>query len=258
MDWEYPWSDAVSKRLADAIKKAGNVILSFKLLPAADKKSFTATGYPIRVLRDTAWATGFITIPKEGETVYRLLLAAQDKNKQLHYSFPLLVLAKYKDIKKEDIEVGDVKKIKIGDLHIPVERENLLWINYHSMFREIDEEKSEYVITLDEALNTESDKFHDKIILIGKTRFKEKGRIESEAEDILPTPVGKMSGILIYANSISSILQRRFITLMSPSAQYLLLLLLILFISFSTIALKPDKSLILFSSTIVILCSFFF
>lgn len=258
MDWEYPWSDAVSKRLADAIKKAGNVILSFKLLPAADKKSFTATGYPIRVLRDTAWATGFITIPKEGETVCRLLLAAQDKNKQLHYSFPLLVLAKYKDIKKEDIEVGDVKKIKIGDLHIPVERENLLWINYHSMFREIDEEKSEYVITLDEALNTESDKFHDKIILIGKTRFKEKGRIESEAEDILPTPVGKMSGILIYANSISSILQRRFITLMSPSAQYLLLLLLILFISFSTIALKPDKSLILFSSTIVILCSFFF
>ncbi len=233
MNYKDPFGEEHDKKLAKVIKGDNVILPSILKFSNGDFQDITE---PIPILRDKAFS-GFINILSH-PSLSRIGLVFPKSEDSFYYSFPLMILTKYYNMNTEAIKVKNGKEIKIGAMKIPVDRENLFWIDYTSASFA----KEPFERVLDRRFP--KGRFKDKIVLIGK--------MFPEAKDYFWTPLGMKYGIEIYANCLNNMIKGEFITSLGRLANWIILLILTLIATWTTTHLKAFKAIFVLLFEIII------
>jgi len=160
-------------------------------------------------------------------------------------SFSLMAVMLKKGFPDAEIKINYQKsRVEVGDLHIPVDKEGSILINYYGPPRTFKTQPYRAVYLkgdLELLLSMNGSFFKDKIVLVGVSL--------EEMHDLFTTPyVGKeqlMPGVEIQANTIQTILDSAYINRMSDGGLILFIFLLSLFSALSTLIFGPQKGLLL-------------
>lgn len=215
------------RRLAESIKKAGNVVLPVNLaakdrqpdgrpdkpLPEYVKNSAvpgpasggiyaTGSGYPIEELGAVAAAVGDLSlIQDEDGGVRRDITTVDYFGQQQIPSLALAVAANSLNFTAKDIKLRPGESVSLGNLRIVTDDVGLM---YPYFYKDVNQKPA---ITIDSFFDVYSGKipvakYQDKIVLIGATA----GGIATSTV----TPIGPLSSVETLAHSVSSILQQHF------------------------------------------------
>lgn len=197
-DFSKPTKPEEDKALARAIKEAGSVILTNRLIPGGE------IIHPLPAFAENALDEGFINFDPDIDGYWRrLLYLAKDKEDYLYFSLALKVIEIYEDFPEEERDIFREDYLRWGPYKLPLP---YLHINFAGPSGSIPALSYYKVINGDIPPNWAK----GKIILVGIT--------SGLGKDYFPSPTAKlMSGIEIHANTVSSILNRSFITPLSRS-----------------------------------------
>ncbi len=202
---------------AEAVKKAGNVILGMAILVQDTKLGQkTVTVYPIEPLKNAAANLGLVHHPFDRDSHIRNThLAKVDSERgENYYSLALEAYAAYKGIPRSGISIIKEKgMVKTGEKTFP----NQVFINFSGPPQTF-ETVSFYKVFSGEEIKPET--FKDKIVLIGATA--------DILHDVFNTPFTEsgnmMPGVEIHANVINTLFQDSMLKKL-PKWQNLLILL---------------------------------
>jgi len=229
---------------ADAVKKAGNVVLGMAILVQDTKLGQkTVTVYPIDPLKNAALQLGLVHHPFDRDSHIRNThLAKVDSERgENYYSLALEAYAAYKDIPRTGISIiRERSRVKIGDMTAP----NQVFINFAGPPQTF-ETVSFHKVYSGEGVKPEM--FKDKIVLIGATA--------DILHDVFNTPFTEsgnmMPGVEIHANVINTIFEESMLSKL-PRWQNLLILLGIgIMTSFLMFGIRTMQGLVILGLEIV-------
>ncbi len=248
------------RRLANSIKKAGNVLLPFYVnaqfsqpvgqpdQPPPDyvgKDILSASGaggsaggvlygspgaqFPIASIGSVAAGVGHLTeVPDDGGGVRRDDITVVDYFGQLYPSFAMMTAAKSLNLGSKDIKVTPGEAVSIGTLRIVTDKDGLMLPYFYKPVGD------RPAIPVDSFFDVYSgkipvSKYKDKIVLIGATA--------AGVSNALATPIGALPPVEKLAHSISSILQQQFFR--APMWATIVSLVVFLLVGAYLIALLP-------------------
>ncbi len=263
-----PYGPEKDQMLADAIRRAGNVVLTGKLEETVGRVRYPYLNKPLPLLLEADSTWGIVAIQSDTDGMYRRYFVAQRYRERWLPSFGLQVIRKYQNYGPEVKPKRLQKGFQFGDFFIPLYDENTMLINfagprktfpYYSFDTVIDDEdfdlKGEFDLDYFNELLQEG-VFKDKIVLIGST--------VSELHDNFPTPFleytdrqgnrfkAEMPGVEIHANAIRTILNHLYYFHMHPVLFFALVLLLIFVVQLITFRL-PTLAAVLFTMGMILL-----
>jgi|DewCreStandDraft_4_1066084.scaffolds.fasta_scaffold03763_2 adenylate cyclase len=249
------------KIFADAVKKAGNVILGLAILQEnIGKGSATRILYPIKELKDSAFDLGLVHHRfSETDSHIRETYLFLKNEDEIFYSMSLQALGLYYGLKKQDLKINN-DQIIWGNLNIHIYKGNLCIINFigpPGTFTTVPFYKVYYGKDINKNI------FKDKIVIIGSTSellhdvFLTSfsiGEVELPNGQTEKTTV-MMPGVEIHANVINTIFSNNYLKRMDPVSGLLLVLSIGIITSFLLFNIKAWHGLIVVAIEIAI---FFF
>lgn len=238
------------KIFADAIKKAGNVILGLAILQENINKGMTTRIiYPIKGLKDAAFDMGHVhhrfskTDSHIRETY--LLLKSGD---EIFYSMSLKAIGLYYGLKTDDLKISRDNLIW-GDMNIPLYMGNSCIINFMGPADTFNTVPF-YKVYYGKDINTNM--FKDKIVLIGSTsELLHDVFLTSFSISEIEMPNGStekttvmMPGVEIHANAINTIFSNQYLKRMDPVTGLFLVLAIGILTSFLLFNIKAWHGLI--------------
>lgn len=234
------------RKLAAAIEKTGNVVLTGKLEERISTGQIRSYQFPVKPIplflqADSSW--GITAIQADPDGIYRRYFVVQKYQDKLLPSFGLQVLRKYLNIPKDVQPRITRDSVKLGPLAVRLLDDRLMMINFagpagsfpsYSFDSVIDDERFDLGVYDLDYFSTSllpDGVFKDKIVLIGST--------VTELHDNFPTPFfefknqqGKyqrveMPGVEIHANAIQTILNSKYFREISNLLSIILILVLI-------------------------------
>ena len=216
------------RRLAESIKKAGNVVLPLNLgaserepngkpdnplpdyvkasaVPGAQAAGIYASaqpGYPIEELGSVATSLGDLSLITDVDGGVRRDITTVDYfGAQQFPSLALAIAAKSLNLSAKDIKVVAGESVTLGNLRIVTDTAGLMFPYFYK------DVNNKPAIPIDSFYDVYSGKipaakYQDKIVLIGATA----GGIGQQTV----TPIGLLSSVETLAHSVSSILQQHF------------------------------------------------
>lgn len=188
--------------LADAIRRAGNVVLANTLTVVADPAYRSEQlNQPVDALARAASAVGLSNFPRDADGYVRRVLAFQEFDGRAHYHWIAQTAALYLGETLPGAPTRD--QLNLRTRAIPLQNQSLL-VNYRGSARAFQ------TISAYQVVNGEVSpaRLHDKIILIGATT--------ESLHDTYPTPFQgdrvPMPGVEIGANAIATILDGNYLT----------------------------------------------
>jgi len=256
------------QRLVEAIDSSKRVVLAGKVEDTGQYRSYPILVRPItRFLRpDAKW--GITAIQSDPDGMHRQYFVVQNYEDGLLPSFGLQILRRYLDIPDSESIHIEEKKIRIGNLTIPLSPEGLMRINFtgpagtfpkYTFDSVIDDERfdlGDFDLDYFSTSLLMTDIFKDKIVLIGST--------VSELHDNFPTPFfefkdregkyrkAEMPGVEIHANAIWTILNKLYFTDVSPLLSLLFLIILIIIVYILVLRLSTKWSVVAIFSSLII------
>jgi adenylate cyclase len=202
---------------------------------------------PIYKLANSVKGLGHSIVFEDEDDVIRHTPLLVEYSKKFYPSISLVLAMDLLGIERKEISINPEKYLKIQNLHIPFDRENLMLINYRGPAKTF--EYISYIDVFEKRIPFYF--FKDKIVMIGATA--------SGIYDIRPTPYGIMPGIEIIANSLDTIVNKRFLRKTEKNINFLIYLFLGIIASFFVLNLKPLKTFIfIFFLTAVFIFSNFY
>jgi len=232
--------------LADAIKKAGNVILPYHQSAAY----YSATGYtlpdyiqrttfikfddiskfekyppvtastlypPTQLLAESACGLGFAGVDFDQDRFVRADPMILGYAREYLPSAPFLIAQTYFKVLRDNIAVKIGNSIKIGPREIPLDKKGRMRINFNGPAKTF-----KYVSAIDIINGTIGKKeLSGKIVLIAYTG--------AGSVDLYSTPVAQaMHGVEITANSVNNIIHDNFVKGLGPSGSVNLIMILLI------------------------------
>ena len=246
------------KIFADAVKKAGNVILGLAILQEnIGKGTTTRILYPIKELKDAAYELGLVHHRfSETDSHIRETYLFLNYDEEIFYSMSLQALGLFYGLDKNDLKIEN-KKIIWGNLNIPLYRGNLCIINFTGPTGTI-QTIPFYKVYYGEGIDKKI--FKDKIVLIGSTsELLHDVFLTSFSIAEIELPGGgnektttMMPGVEIHANVINTIFSNQYLKRMEPAAGLLLVLIIGTITSFLLFNIKAWHGLIVVAFEILI------
>lgn len=256
------------QRLVEAIDSTKRVVLAGKVEDTGQYRSYPILVKPIaKFMRpDAKW--GITAIQSDPDGMHRQYFVVQNYEDDLLPSFGLQVLRRYLNIPDSESIQVDEKKIKIGNLVIPLSLEGLMRINFtgpagtfpkYTFDSVIDDERfdlGDFDLDYFSTSLSMTDIFQDKIVLIGST--------VSELHDNFPTPFfefkdregkyrkAEMPGVEIHANAIWTVLNNLYFTEISILQSLLILIILIVIIYILVLKISTKWSVVAIFSFLII------
>lgn len=219
-------------RLADAIKKAGNVILPSFITEEGDYI------IPHSLFISSAFGYGFVN--KITDPDYKIrkarLIYQKPSVRKSYFSFELHLASIYLGIPIENL---------INKLGIPVDKSGSIYINYPP----IQDVRTISLLDLMQNRLEDENLFKDKIVMLGHT--------SKTLHDIHQTPKGLMPGVFINAYTLNTILTQSFINDIPNTIILPIIFLLLLLTAVFTYRLSlPKGSIFLGTETLLIILGF--
>lgn len=235
--------------LAKSIRDAGNVTLGMSLAKSSKREEIL---FPTEELRDAAKSVGYFqpNLDPINDLVYSITPEIMTNSGEVFEPFSVATLRTYLDTANatttkanpEIMKYEGFYKFHIGKYeYLPLAKNttNEVLINYLPKdFRFPTISFSDiYHETFDPSL------VRDKIVLIGATA--------TALHDEFITPVGIIPGVDVHLNFINTILEQSFITYVSPTVEYLILILLTLSLTISIMHMENRIYQIVYSFCIL-------
>ncbi len=208
------------KVLASACRQAGNVVFDSHF-EIEEKKEYTRISFtpPLEIFLENKADYGFVNIRHDSDGFARTLLLTKTHQDETYLSSPLKILSKYLGVKESQIEVKE-GKTKLGNIVIPIDKDNYMLINFRGGARTF---RCVPYYQVYEGI-AEPSFFKDKIVLVGMFT-------ETIPLDIHPAPFTRVSGfrmpgIEVLANAIYTILHQDFLHPLGRRNNNLILLFL--------------------------------
>ena len=216
------------RRLAESIKKAGNVILPMSLdatlvppngkpdkpLPEFVTKNAMPTGgpigiyasgerseYPIDIIGNAAAGLGDLSPFNDADGGVRRDITAVDFFGQQYASLPLLIAAKNLNLGPKDIRVTPGEAVSVGNLRILTDQDGLMFPYF---YKDVGDKPAMPEDSFFDVLTGKipAEKYKDRVVLIGATA--------AGVGAAQVTPIGILTPVQKTAHSVSSILQQHF------------------------------------------------
>lgn len=232
--------ESLDMQLAEAIKKAGNVILAGYI---DEEGEFVR---PLDIFSASAKAVGLVNKKPDRYDMrvrsMRAVFRTKTKSRRSpEYDFPaeIKILALVKDIPLESIryDSDSASLILSPQLAFQVDNFGLIPINYSAGVPDFIS-LPVYKILGSESI--EADLLKDKIVIVGITA--------NIAHDIHPTPLGSIPGIYINANSLLMLLSGNLLKTLPYWPGIAIFLFFSLAAGFLSFRLKPARSILLLSA----------
>lgn len=224
--------------LAEAIKKAGNVILAGYI---NEKDEYVK---PLEMFAEAAYGVGLVNqTPDKDLKVRRMraLFPAADNSHTFEYGAAVKILAKAKGIALSRIRYEPHKIILSADSIIPVDKYGLTQINYSAGVFDFTAIPA-YKIIDSNAPEDDLSFIKDKLVMVGTTA--------DVTHDIHSTPLGQIPGIYINAVNLLMLLSGSFLKALHFWPAIFIFLPFSLLIGLLSYRLKPAYSLPLLSAII--------
>lgn len=242
---------------AQAIRKAGNVVLGGKILSERRKVTFTSLIKPLPKLLEGGGSWGFVNMPEDADGFVRRYPLTIEHGGGTYLPLGLEALKRYLGSAGKAPYGNSPTELTLGKLHIPKYDYNSMLINYagpagsfptYSYWLVLDDENFQIPETassfdlnaFNELLKDEV--FKDKIVFVGATL--------EELHDLFPTPFYEMEGrkqttpgVEIHAHAIRTILEGDFLYRLGLSHTLLILLALGLVTGLAMLRLKSGWGL---------------
>jgi adenylate cyclase len=242
--------------LAASMERAGNVVLWLSLARSEGKEDLLP---PIKILADQAAGVGYFQpkIDSANQMVYGFVPNIRDNTGIVYDPFSLAVLRKYLDSlngKTTTPSADAYKYLGFAQFHtggsefLPLAREdkNEVLINYVSRgawFRTLS-----FVDVYNNTFDPST--VRDKIVVIGATA--------TALPDVFNTPLGVMYGVVIHLNFINTVLERNFLTYVSPFTEYIVIILLTLFLTIFLMHVENRVYQLIYSFIALTIGAFFY
>jgi adenylate cyclase len=261
LDIEFTEPDEKNRRgdlvLAAAIKRAGNVLLSGKLVTEYTSNDIFNSYLlpPISLLLDAGATWGLINILEDHDGFIRRYLLFVKREDQVYYPLSIQAFRYLQGNLNKKIKIEDEGYFVIGNRRIPKKDFNSMLINYRgpaksfptyslsSILDDVDFELFGDEDTDIFEIHKLEGTFKDKIVLIGATA--------EELQDNKFTPFfeykgikRKMPGVEMHANALSTLLRGDFIVPQNAFLRLFLVLLLSFVSMLLTKWLKPFRGLL--------------
>ena len=215
------------RRLAESIKKAGNVVLPLNLgasevrpngkpdkplpdyvkgsvVPGAAAGAVYASdrpGYPIEELGSVAASVGDLSLITDIDGGVRRDITTVDFFGQQFPSLALAVAAKSLNLAAKDVKVAGGESVTLGNLRIVTDEAGMMFPYF---YKDVNNKPAMPIDSFFDVYTGKipAAKYQDKIVLIGATA----GGIGQQTV----TPIGQLSSVETLAHSVSSILQQHF------------------------------------------------
>ncbi len=241
------------KIFADAVKKAGNVILGLAILQENIGKGITTRVlYPVKELKEAAFDLGLVHHRfSETDSHIRETYMLLKSGDELFYSMSLKAIGLYYGLKMEDLKIID-DKLLWDNINIPLYKGNSCIINFAGpagTFKTV----PFYQVYYGKDINTSI--FKDKIVLIGSTsELLHDVFLTAFSMVEIELPNGNtekttvmMPGVEIHANVINTIFSNQYLKRMDPVSGLLLVLAIGILTSFLLFNIKAWHGLIVVS-----------
>ena len=242
------------RRLAESIKKAGNVVLPLNLgasevrpngkpdkplpdyvkgsaVPGAAAGAVYASdrpGYPIEELGSVAASVGDLSLITDIDGGVRRDITTVDFFGQQFPSLALAVAAKSLNLAAKDVKVAGGESVTLGNLRIVTDEAGMMFPYF---YKDVNNKPAMPIDSFFDVYTGKipAAKYQDKIVLIGATA----GGIGQQTV----TPIGQLSSVETLAHSVSSILQQHFFR--TPSWGVWVRLLALVIVAAYLIAVLP-------------------
>jgi len=211
----YEATDAEADRaLAEALSNAGNVVLTNDIsIQAQSGIRVSQLNRPIPELDEAAAALGLANFPRDEDGTVRRLLAFQEHNEALYFSWAMQAVRLY--LGEDDFTVVSADEVRIGQQEVDLKRQYLL-VDFRGPARSVPHYSAYQVADgiVDPAV------FAGKVVLLGAT--------SESLHDTYTTPFGSqppMPGVEINAHAIDAILNGRLIQQVGALARLVIALL---------------------------------
>jgi len=204
--------------LADALKRAGNVIIIGYSLPQS------GVILPDPEFAAAAWDIGYVNLPRDPDLIIRRNYVKAPGTESISavsgYSLPFKMYSKLKGLDPHAV-------IALPEA-VP---KDVIRINYFADFNDFKTVPLEKIASGLEP----AESFKDKIVLVGAT--------SEVVHDIHPTPLGLMPGVFINANALLNILSGRFLLPLPWWISFLIYFFSVLIVGFSVYYLGNIKAI---------------
>lgn len=222
----------------DALKNAGNVILAGYIDEDGEYVK------PHDMFLAAAYGVGVVNKKPDSQDLkvrqMRTVVSTNNRDEPFDYGVEIKLLALSKGIYFKDIRYETNKIILSSTITIPIDKYGLMPINYSASsddFMSIPAYKLLGSQAIDGSI------FLDKIVMVGMTA--------NISHDIHPTPLGKLAGVYINANSLLALMSANFINTLSSFYSVLIFLFLTFLIGSLSFRLKLINSTLILLATII-------
>ena len=205
--FDYPNSYGEDPRTAALFEAAGNVLLVSKANIDPDGRRFVDLTYPISAFRDVS-ASGYSNIQSQSglrTRITRLRIFPEITERPNGWPFAVQALAMWQGVEPQLVD----GRLVIGQLKVPLDKGLDFYIDYPELLAGTRHISDSYGFSAMDVLRLDglrADEVADirldvegKIVLIGDT--------SEAANDIFDTPVGRVYGVEIIADSIHTLLK---------------------------------------------------
>ncbi|TSC55448.1 MAG: adenylate cyclase [Parcubacteria group bacterium Gr01-1014_18] len=252
-----PQNDRADSALASAIGENNNVILPIEAelysKPGSPLLAARSLLSPIPHLASNAWSSGIVNTPLDGDGIFRKIpLSIQDPSGNILENFSAKIIRKYLDIPNNENTQKTSQHYRLADFLIPTDELSRMWVNFsgpRGTYKMIS--ASDFVEG-----KIEPGILSGKIVLVGATAP------DLHDEQLAPLSKGvPLSGVELHANTIQTILERKFLTPLSSGQLWILCLALAGFwtwIFFHTRVLLSSTLAVIFATSAMVASFLFF
>lgn len=225
-------NEASDLSFSDALKNAGNVILAGYIDEDGEYVK------PHDIFLSSAKGIGVVNKKIDSQDLkvrhMRTVVFANRRDEVFDYGVEIKILALSKDISFQGLRYENNSVVFSKTLSIPVDKYGLIPINYSAKTDDFINIPA-YKLLGGESIDASI--FTDKIVMVGMTA--------NISHDIHPTPLGKLAGIYINANSLLMLMSANFINTLSPIYSMLFFIFSAFLIGFLSFRLKLIASMLI-------------